>query len=787
MCLAGGLLVGCASAPTPIESDAGPSDAGPTDAGALVAPEAPRIPWLDEGEPPIAATSPPLLTPCPPGWREVSGEVAVCDPWPETGRAVCASHEAHFPGSSDCTSVGSACPVDGWPTTAPADAVFVRAGASGGDGTRSAPHGTLGAALAGAPDGTTLAVAPGSYAEAITVPAGVTVVGACAELTQITPGPSASVPAVAMTGPGASLVDVTVAARRTGISTADAVTLERVLVTDARGTGIRVEGGALTGQRVVVRGTREDASGGGEALFVAAEATVDLERVVLDDNRGGALRATSGTVTLRDAAIADTIADIAGGNGRAIVVETGARVELTRAALEGHREHAATATGSGAALVLRDVVVRDTLGRDSDGLEGRAVAVWGGAEATLERVLVERAAGGGLYVSESTVTLDDVVVRDSELRDVDYANGQGILVDGTAGRAVLRRVRVDRVYFAGVEALRGSLLDAEDLTVRDPLEAPPPSGGAFGVGVWIEGAEADITRLDVSGAVRTGISLLDSATTLADVRISDTRGSDADGNGGESVSVAQGSTLEADRVLLERGHFAGISVTTDAVAHVRDFAVHDIDQPPGFGISGYAAVVWTGGLLDVDRGLFERNRTAGVLIEHEASTFDGEDVVIRDMRGDRSFGLHGWALGASSGGQARLSRALVDRARFVALVVNGIDSYLGGSDLVVRDTLEAECAADLCAETPFGVGVGAYRGGAAELSRFAVANSALINVQLATGGIVDLRAGLVAEAPFGVNVQSIGFDLDRLTADVVYVDNGVNLETSELPVPGLGF
>jgi len=43
--------------------DAGP--AGPAD-GATVSP--PEIPWLEDGEPPVAA---PDFTPCPAGWRVV--------------------------------------------------------------------------------------------------------------------------------------------------------------------------------------------------------------------------------------------------------------------------------------------------------------------------------------------------------------------------------------------------------------------------------------------------------------------------------------------------------------------------------------------------------------------------------------------------------------------------------------------------------------------------------------------------------------------------------------------
>ena len=51
--------------------------------------------------------APPVLTPCPPGWREIDVDgVAACDPWPSGGRMDCPAGVAHFPGEPNCTTVG---------------------------------------------------------------------------------------------------------------------------------------------------------------------------------------------------------------------------------------------------------------------------------------------------------------------------------------------------------------------------------------------------------------------------------------------------------------------------------------------------------------------------------------------------------------------------------------------------------------------------------------------------------------------------------------------------------
>ena len=67
------------------------------------------------------------------------------------------------------------------------------------------------------------------------------------------------------------------------------------------------------------------------------------------------------------------------------------------------------------------------------------------------------------------------------------------------------------------------------------------------------------------------------------------------------------------------------------------------------------------------------------------------------------------------------------------------------------------------------------------MSRFVVARAELCGLQLARGGQVDLADGEVREHAIGVCVQVDDYDLDRL--GVRFVDNGVNLQATSLPVP----
>ena len=84
------------------------------------------------------------------------------------------------------------------------------------------------------------------------------------------------------------------------------------------------------------------------------------------------------------------------------------------------------------------------------------------------------------------------------------------------------------------------------------------------------------------------------------------------------------------------------------------------------------------------------------------------------------------------------------------------------------------------------------------MSGFVITSSPLCGLQLAhgadetgrllEGGTMDLHDGEVSfNAVCGANVQTEGFDVNRLMDDVWYHDNnGMNLDMTELPVPEVG-
>ena len=56
-------------------------------------------------------------------------------------------------------------------------------------------------------------------------------------------------------------------------------------------------------------------------------------------------------------------------------------------------------------------------------------------------------------------------------------------------------------------------------------------------------------------------------------------------------------------------------------------------------------------------------------------------------------------------------------------------------------------------------------------------------MQIAEDGVMDLHEGQVLRNAIGVNVQTEGFDIERLTDRVIYHENDRNLDSEELPIP----
>jgi hypothetical protein len=251
-------------------------------------------------------------------------------------------------------------------------------------------------------------------------------------------------------------------------------------------------------------------------------------------------------------------------------------------------------------------------------------------------------------------------------------------------------------------------------------------------------------------------------------------------------------------VLVQGSREAGILVAgPDAALTLVDVVVRDTASQEGDGKYGRALEAQGGARLDATRVLLEGNRDVAFKAAEAGTVVEIEDLTVRGTLGEASDGAYGRAVQAQDEAQVSIARALLRGNRELSASVFGAGSELRMTDVAIEGTLVTECSIDGRCATDLGggTGIGAYCEGHAEVTRFHVWDSALCGVQLArgvdvatgrcsTGGTMDLHHGEVAHnAVCGANVQTEGFDVDRLMDDVLFYENGLNLDMAELPVP----
>jgi hypothetical protein len=346
--------------------------------------------------------------------------------------------------------------------------------------------------------------------------------------------------------------------------------------------------------------------------------------------------------------------------------------------------------------------------------------VYGNAEpVTIDSVLVEDAAVGGVWVGGPTAARD-LVVRDTHESPSDASFGVGVVIDPIGDLALTHAV-LERSHDVGLLA-RGALA-AEDVAIRGT--EPRVVDGAYGFGLQVaSGAEVSLDRAVLEGNVSGGILVLEASSLGArDLVIRDTRDGWCGWPCAVGLIVEEGSTAEVDRADLERNGGASLLVLGASTLTLRDAAVTDTRPVSGYDLA-YGLELSDGSVVSMERTVFARHGLVGMV----------------------GFG---------------------DGTRLTLL------------DSVVERTAEAS-------DGRGGTAVSMIDGAAADAMRFRFAENALCGLQLARDGVADLSLGEVSGNLIGVNVQTNGFDLNRLNDRVLYLGNDETLDASGLPLPGPG-
>ena len=366
-------------------------------------------------------------------------------------------------------------------------------------------------------------------------------------------------------------------------------------------------------------------------------------------------------------------------------------------------------------------------------------------------------------------------------------------------RTVFERNRDAGVYAAGT----GTTLSLTDVAVRETQSQE--TDGMFGRGLGVyAGAEVEVARSVFERNRDVGMLVDGSGTTLSltDVAVLETQSQETDGLFGNGLVMRGGAEVEVIHAVFVRNRSVGVYATDAGTTLIlTDVAVRETRSQEFERRYGYGLGVRHGAEVEVRSTVFEHNREAGVVASGSGTFLSLTNVLARETRSRERDGRYGHGLVVVEGAEAEVSRALFDRNRAVGVLAFETGTILQVTDVVVHETLESECAPDSCEGFGGGVGIGSYGGASVDVTRFTVTQNAMSGVQLAHGGsldendsfvpyehggFMDLHSGEVSNNPIGANVQTEGFDINRLMDNVIYVANERSLDMTELPVPELG-
>ena len=710
------------------------------DAPALFTPTQPTPPELP------AQPMAPILTPCPDGWREVApatpDDVTTCSAWPGDEPEECAPDEVHFPGETGCTVIGTPCTASEWFDPMPAAPVvlYVRADPTAvGDGSQANPFGTITEAISNAQVGTLIAVGKGTYDEAISLPTGVTVLGACVDETVIsaTSGPAQAT--VTVMGTDTTIRNIQIGGNKTGISvngSGRAIHLQDVLIQGAQTVGLDLTNNAMaTGSSVVIRDTRSDSTG-------------DF--------------------------------------GRGIDIRYGAQLQLTRVVLERNHNAGIAAYWWGTSVNISDALIRDTRPEPSTDDYGEGIAIWDYAQITGQRLVITGNYQAGILLSSgASGTFDDLIIRDTS--STFSGAGMGVFgwgISAQNGSSLdIHRILLEDNHEANIY-IRDPGTSAALRDVVSHRALPRPSDQRHGNGLGVENdAQASVTRGLFSESHHVGISAQDDATELllTDVTVRDTSYSPASLAFGEGLLAQDGVHVTILRALFDGNEYMGIlAYESETYLDMTDITVRNTKPNNVDGTMGVGLMMLLNARGQLSRGLFEENLSAGVMVAGIDTELSFFDVTVRatQARGfDSDLGR-----GIFVAGKAHVDglRAVIEMNREIGIIVDGPESFARLEDIVIARTLPRVFDGAL------GYGVGAYDDGSLELRRFAITDNEVLGVQVASGGQVKLYDGVVAGHIIGANVQDDEFDISNLQNGVLYTDNTIQFRGSSLPLPGLG-
>jgi hypothetical protein len=366
----------------------------------------------------------------------------------------------------------------------------------------------------------------------------------------------------------------------------------------------------------------------GRGLELNTGATGRIARVRVEANHSAGVHVDGATVEASDLDIVGTLRTLADGrSGRGLAVQDDGEVVVERARLAGNADSAVHVGGPGATLRGTDLVIRETGDEPGELRAGRGVNVELGGSAELRRVRIEDsgqlgvAAIGGPEQQQVALLVEDLEVRRT-LGLVDGFFGRGLEV-GDSADVTVRRALFDANRDTGVYAKGASTITLEDITVRNTESRV--AGQAFGRGIDVgRGAAVTARRVALVGNTEVGFAAFgeDTRVSLEDARIAQTRGRPLDGLFGRGMEVLEGARVTGRRLEVVENRSAGVTVgDTGTEMSLREVRIEDTTETLCADSScperslGMGAVARAGARLSLEAFVVRRAALCGVQLE----------------------------------------------------------------------------------------------------------------------------------------------------------------------------
>jgi len=510
---------------------------------------------------------------------------------------------------------------------------------------------------------------------------------------------------------------------------------EQVVVEGAKtAPGVRVSGSTV-GSRV--RGVT--LAGHKVGAWVDSGATLILSDSILEanDQAGLFVTGTGSRAVVQRVVIRDTVMNANGEWGGAAFATSGARVELTDAALLRSNTAGLIANGEGASVTATRLVVLHARPR-ADGRNGEGVLVRDHAKLTWAAGLIEDATGSGLFVDvEGEVTGTDLAVRATKAD----AEGCGAAVRShNLSTVTLDGLQIEESVRLAVAAYRASARLSRAV-VRGTLSGEPEATCGRGAR-WNGDSRLELTSVAVVENEVPGI-VGAPGLTMTDVRNSLVAGSD-DGSFSPGIEATGLDELEDCTLSGNRGANARVT------GHLRMTRTLIEANLPGDAREG-GVVIEEGGRLTASESTLRDARGPGVRVDGTQASAESPSILeARDsvVLGSRAATAVGHGVVARGFAKLILTDVQVSSNKGTGLVW-GENAILQAERVVVRDQR---------AEEEGRGGFGLLGGGAVELERSAgVANQGVgvfLSGTSAKGRLDLMRVDATAAPGHGVVIAN---------------------------------